>query len=146
MSVRVAKQSAASVYTPAANHVNLYQDSADSVLKYKSSNGASSVLGGAAGVSTDTVDALEGAETAIDADNVVVSADDLTAALTSYATTAALSPVSALAGLLLNLGTTDPSAASGVAATAPRIGVRLNGAATELWLKMSAPNTGWTKL
>lgn len=48
--------------------------------------------------------------------------------------------------LLKDLGSTDPSAGGGVAAAAPRIGVRLNAGATELWLKTGAGDTAWTKI
>lgn len=52
----------------------------------------------------------------------------------------------ALLHLLMDLGTTDPSAGGGVAATAPKLGIRLNGAATEVWAKTGGADTAWTQI
>jgi hypothetical protein len=40
----------------------------------------------------------------------------------------------------------DPSAGAGIAANAPRLGIRLAYGGTEIWLKIGAAATAWHRL
>lgn len=138
MSVRVSIESAESVYTPGDGAVNLFRDSADQKLKTKDSAGLVKPVdsGGSDELPAGILAALQ-TSPPLAGDNVVVSVAKLTSAL---------QPLLAITNLFKNLGTVDPTAGDGVAAASPKIGIRVYGAITEIWLKIGAGPKAWEKV